>query len=433
MINHTLRLSLFVLLAALLAGPALAQRDVDFIVALVNSEPVTRNEVLNKQRRLLAQMKEQGINPPAPADFFKQSLDRLIEERAIVHFANNTGIVVSDDQVQEALLTIAQQNQLANVAALQKRYEEEGADWGEYRREIRQELIILQARDREINSRVRVSEAEIDAALREQKLGTKTNETLNIAQILLSLPDSPTPADVAQMQAKAQTLLAQLRQGEDFAKLALAHSSATDKSNGGAMGLRASTRYPSLFVDAVRSLPIGGYAAPLQSDAGIHILKLLEHQTQLVILENFTRVRHILLPLGSTANEAQAQAQLNAIKARIDSRQLSFEAAAKEFSTDGSAAQGGELGWASPGMFVPEFEKVMAALPVGVVSAPFTSRFGVHVMEVLERRQEALPEAQIRAKIRNSVRDKKAVEAADLWINETRGRAFIEYRQTTGV
>lgn len=410
---------------------AAVQRDIDFIVAIVNSEPITRNDVRVRQLRLVAQLREQGAALPSSAELFSRALSRLIDERAALHLAESTGIFVSDEQVQEALLSVAQQNQLASAAELQKKYEAEGGDWLGYRKEIQQELTMMRLRERDVDSRVRVTESEIDAALQDQKhTASKKDEKINLGQVLFALPDNPTAEQTAQAQAQANELLVKLRLGEDFASAVARYSQAADKDKGGVMGLRTLDRYPPLFVDAVRDVKIGGYTEPLQSNAGFHILKLLERQSNVVLIEQHSRVRHILLPISSSLSEVQARGQLKALKNRIEANQISFASAAKEFSSDSSAAQGGDLGWAGPGLFVPEFEKVMASLPLNRLSEPFTSRFGVHLVEVIERREVVLSEAQIRARIRAILKDKKGAEAYELWLVELRNRAFVEYRNT---
>jgi peptidyl-prolyl cis-trans isomerase SurA len=410
------------------ALPANVLREVDYIVALVNSEPLTRNEVLIRQAGLEAQWAAQGVSQPPKDVVFKRVLDQLIDERAMTQAGGEMGVRVNESQLNDALLNIARQNDIASVSALKTKYEAEGGSWTTYREEIRGELIRIQAREREVDARVRVSEAEIDQALQAQNLASTAAPDINVAQILIALPDNPSPETVAQGKQKALDVVAQLRAGADFAKLAAQASDATDKTKGGLMGLRAADRYPALFVDAVQGLKVGAISEPIRSDAGFHILKLVQRVASTTAMATESRVRHILLPITADRTDAKAKALLASYKSQIEQGRASFEALAKEHSADGSAAQGGDLGWAGPGLFVPEFERVMNALPLGKISEPFTSRFGVHLLEVVDRRQVAVSIRDQRALVQAQLREKKAAETAAIWIAETRARAFVEYK-----
>jgi peptidyl-prolyl cis-trans isomerase SurA len=411
-------------------APTNALREVDYIVALVNSEPITRNEVSIRQSRLQAQWIAQGVSAPPEAETFKRVLEQLIEERVMLQIAKDGGVRISESQLMDALANVARQNQLANLAELKAKYEVEGGNWNSYREEIRSELTRVQVREREVDARVRVSESEIDQALQDQKTDTKSNQEINLAQILIALPDNPTQAEVVLAKERAQRVLTEARKGADFSKLAEQASDAADKLKGGVMGLRAADRYPSLFVDATNGLKVGEVSDIQRSDAGFHILKLLGRQSSSTATIVQSRVRHILLPITAQLNEEQAKVQLRGYKAQIESGRSSFASLAREHSVDGSAAQGGDLGWTTPGLFVPEFERVMGALPIGKVSDPFTSRFGVHLLEVVDRKAVAVSVREQREAVRNQLREKKAGEAYVLWIADARGRAFIEYKNT---
>lgn len=416
--------------AAVNLAPVNVLREVDFIVALVNSEPITRNDVLIRQKRLQAEWATQGVAPPAEQELFKRVLEQLIDERVMLQIAKDDGVRISDSQLNEALVNMARQNQLAGLRELQTTYEAEGGNWSQYREEIRGELLRAQVREREVSARVRVSESDIDQALQDQKSDTKGSQDINLAQILIALPDSPTSTEVTLARYLALRVLAEARKGADFVKLAEQSSEAADKAKGGVMGLRAADRYPLLFVEATKGLKVGEVSDIQRSDAGFHILKLLERQSSSTATIVQSRVRHILLPITAQLNEEQAKAQLRGYKAQIESGRSSFATLAREHSVDGSAAQGGDLGWTTPGLFVPEFERVMGALPTGKVSDPFTSRFGVHLLEVVDRKAVAVSVREQRDAVRNQLREKKAGEAYVLWIADARGRAFVEYKNT---
>jgi peptidyl-prolyl cis-trans isomerase SurA len=410
------------------ALPANVLREVDYIVALVNSEPITRNDVLIRQARLEAQWSAQGSGVPPKEMVFQHILDQLINERAIMQAGKEMGVRINDVQLDDSLLNVARQNGIASLSDLKAKYEADGGSWTTYREEIRGELTRIQAREREVEGRVRVSEAEIDQAMQAQNLASNAAPDINLAQILVALPDDPSPDAVAQAKQKAVQIVAQLRAGADFSKLAAEASDAMDKTKGGLMGLRAADRYPLLFVDAVRDLKVGAMTDPIRSDAGFHVLKLLERTASTTAMATESRARHILLPMTATMTEAQAKERLASYKNQIEQGRASFAALAKEHSTDGSAVQGGDLGWTGPGLFVPEFERVMNALPIGKVSEPFTSRFGVHLLEVTDRRQVAVSLRDQRALVQAQLREKKAAEAYALWVSETRSRAFVEFK-----
>lgn len=410
--------------------PTNVLREVDYIVALVNSEPITRNDVLIRQKRLQAQWATQGAVPPTEQEVFKRVLEQLIDERVMLQMAKDSGVRISDSQLNEALVNMARQNQPAGLSELQTSYEAEGGNWSSYREEIRGELMREQVREREVSARVRVSENDINQALQDQKSEAKSDQDINLAQILIALPDNPTSTEVALAKARAERVLADARKGADFIKLAEQASDAADKATGGVMGLRAADRYPTLFVDATKELKLGEVSDIQRSDAGFHILKLLERRSSSTATVVQSRVRHILLPITAQLNEEQAKARLRSYKSQIESNRSTFAALAREHSADGSAAQGGDLGWTTPGLFVPEFERVMNELPTGKVSDPFTSRFGVHLLEVVDRKAVAVSVREQREAVRNQLREKKAGEAYVLWIADARGRAFVEYKNT---
>jgi peptidyl-prolyl cis-trans isomerase SurA len=424
---------LFAFLFAMLGWQSLfAQtREVDYIVALVNSEPVTRNDVLARQTRLQGQWAAQGVNAPPAAELFKRVLDQLIDEQVIGQLAKDVGIRVGDAQLNDALQDIARRNGLASLEQMQVKYEADGGSWSSYREEMRGEIVRQQVREREVEGRVRVSEAEIDQAMQAQSAASGTKIEINLAQILIGLPDEPKPEVVAAAKQKATQLAAQLRSGADFAKLATDNSDAMDKARGGVMGLRAADRYPTLFVDAVVGAKEGDVIDPVRSDAGFHVLKLLERKSTATAMVTESRVRHILLRISADQSEGAAKARLAGYKSQIEQGRTTFAQMAKDHSSDGSAAQGGDLDWAAPGLFVPEFERVMDQLPNGKISEPFTSRFGVHMLEVTDRRRVAVSVRDQRAMAAAQLREKKAAEAYVLWLAEIRGRAFVEYKNTT--
>jgi len=326
---------------------------------------------------------------------------------------------------------VAANNRLTREA-FHQRLAQEGMTVAAFREQIKTQLTLSRLREREVESRIRISDTDIDTFLREQtQAGTDAAPELNIAMILVAVPENSSPAEVKALEDKARDIASRARAGEDFALLAKTHSQAFDKgAKGGEMGLRTADRYPELFVEAVRALPLQGIAGPVRSGAGFHVLKLLERrQASAAMTVVQTRARHILLRPTAQLSRDQAVARLQEVRSQILSGRTSFARAAQDMSQDGSAQQGGDLGWVSPGQFVPEFEQVMDRLQPGQISEPLVSRFGVHILEVLERRRVAVPEKEQRDMARANLREKRLDEAYERWVDDVRGRAYVEMRE----
>ncbi|MFN3738336.1 peptidylprolyl isomerase [Hydrogenophaga sp.] len=421
--------------AQLASPPAAAAgvaRTADFIVALVNSEPLTNNEVRLRVQRLEQQFSQQGRPMPPRAEIVRQVLDQLINERVQMQHATEVGIRVSDDDVNQAEQAVAAQNGLS-VEEFRRRLNAEGViDTNRLRADLRQQITLQRLREREVEGRVKVTEADIDDHIREQQGGGDlASLEMNLGHVLVAVPEGADAARVAELQARAQRVADRARAGEDFAALAREFSDSPERNNGGQFGLRPASRLPDLFVNATRTLANGGIAGPLRSGAGFHVLKVIEKRQaglpDMVVTQ--TRARHILLVPTAQLSQAQAQEKLAAFRQQIVSGQARFEDLAREHSQDGSAATGGDLGWAAPGQFVPEFEQVMNAMRPGEVSQPLVSRFGVHLIRVEERRQNTLSQRDQREVVRNVVREKKVDEAFDLWMQDLRARAYVELRE----
>ncbi len=408
------------------------QRQADFIVAVVNSEPITNNEVRTRVIRALQQMAQQG-GASADADptlVARQVLERLILEKAQLQLAAESGLKIDDAAVDAAELNVARQNQL-DVPELRRRMRQDGMVPTQFREELRNQLTLNRLRDREIDARQRISDAEVDQYLRDQRANTDPSALeLNLAMLLVAVPENASPAQVATLQAKADSLRAQAVAGADFATLARTASDAPDKTGGGTLGMRSADRYPDLFVDATRSLDTGGISAVVRSGAGFHILKVLDkRQGGVATTITQQHARHILLRTGARLTEAAAVERLGDYKRRIQNGQAEFAQLAKENSVDGSAAQGGDLGWASPGQFVPEFEETLDKLAPGQIADPLVSRFGVHLVQLLERRETAVTPKEQREIARGIVREKKLDEAYTRWLEQVRSRAYVELRE----
>ena len=408
-----------------------ATRQADFIVAVVNSEPVTNNEVRARLARAEVQLARQGGPMPTRDVLAREVLERIILERVQLQQAREAGIKVDDFSVGQAEQGVARQNGMT-VDELYRRLGREGMTRERFRDDLRNQLTLQRLREREVEARVKVSDLDIDQYLREQQQGADAASTeINLGHVLVLVPENASPAQVAERQARAQQAADKIRAGEDFAAVAREYSDAPEGQRaGGLLGLRPADRYPELFVNSTQGQPIGSIVGPVRSPAGFHVLKVVERVTAgmpTTVVQN--HARHILLRTGPQLSESAAAARLADYRRRVQTGQADFAALAREHSQDGSAKEGGDLGWASPGRYVPEFEQALEALKPGDVSEPIVTRFGVHLIQLLERREAKLTQREQRDMVRDLVREKKLDEAYATWAQELRGRAYVEYRE----
>ncbi len=406
-------------------------RQADFIVAIVNTDPITNTQVQMEVRRTLQQLASQGQSAPNAREITAQVLDRLIMEQVQLNQASETGIKVEATSIDQAVQTVMRQNKV-DLPELKSRLAKDGIEFTQFRNQLRDQLTLTRLRERDVEPRVKISDPEVDQYIKEQQdiSSNPANVQLNLAHILIAVPEAATSAEQVSLQAKAQAAMTRARAGEDFATLAREFSSAPDRANGGQLGLRTADRYPPLFLEATHNLSVGALSGLIRSGAGWHILKVLEKRAAglppAFVAQN--RSRHILLSLSPQFGEAAAVEKLNDFKKRIQTGQSDFATLARENSQDGSAAQGGDLGWANPGQFVSEFETAIQSLAVGEVSAPLISRFGVHLIQLMERRNAPLGEREQREMVRGMLREKKLDETYTSWARDLRARAYVELR-----
>jgi peptidyl-prolyl cis-trans isomerase SurA len=408
-----------------------APLQADYIAAVVNSEPITNSELVKEIARVKRQLVKQNQSVPPAQELRKAVLERLINDHAQLQLALENGVRVDDGAIDQAELSIARQNRI-DLDELHTRLGLDGLSVADFRRQLRDQLTLTRLHEREVNARIRVTDGDVERYLQEMQAinADPLAQEINLGQILFAVPERATVEDAAVIFTQAKRVLDRIRAGEDFRAMAEKYSAA-DRANGGQMGLRRADRYPPAFVAATQKLEVGAVSDIVRSGAGFHILKVLERRSpsginQFVVQ---THVRHILLRLGSQLSQVAAETRLAELKQRMQTGASSFQTVAKDFSQDGSAAQGGDLGWATAGMFVPEFEEVMDRLAEGEISNPVVSRFGVHLIQVLERRRVELGPVELREAIRNQIRDNRYEEAFASWANEVRSRAFVEVRE----
>lgn len=430
-----------VVLAAWLALPLTAQAQAqqqqpqstvqtgDFIVAIVDQELVTNSEVQQRLARIEQEAARSGARLPPREQLRRQIVDALIDERAQLSHAKLVGLRIDEAEIDRAVANVAAQNQLT-LPQLRDRLREQGIDFARFRSNVRDELLLARLREREVQRRIKVTDAEIEAYLRELRGEGAGSTEYDIAQVLVAVPEGASPQQEAERRARAQEALDKARAGTPFEELVRDYSEGPNREQGGRLGMRPAERLPDLFVQAVSGLKAGEVAPQLlRSGAGFHVLKLVDRQDRDGMAITQTRARHILVRLSPQVTQQTALRRLADYKQRIERGEAGFAQLAREFSEDGSAPQGGDLGWANPGQFVPEFEQVMNQLAVGKISDPFVSRFGAHLMQVTDRRQAQIDARQQRELAVNALRERKFDQAYEEWAREIRSQAYIEMRE----
>ncbi|MET3431920.1 peptidyl-prolyl cis-trans isomerase SurA [Herbaspirillum seropedicae] len=419
------------------AAPAPSQarvepRPVDSIMVVVNNEVITRQEVADRLASVIKRMSAQNVQLPPRDQLVRQLVERMIVERAQAQMAKEIGIVVDDAMLDRAMQRIADQNKLS-MAQFRTRLEAEGMNYASFREEIRREILSQRLREREVDNKVVVTESEVDNYLAAEANAGGQRQELDIAQILIRVPENATPDQLAQRRERAEDVLRQLKTGADFAKTAAAYSDASDALSGGDLGWRPADRLPQLFLDGVAKLQDGQVSGLLKSGNGFHILKLVGRRTAdgaqaAAPAVQQTHVRHILIKVNQVVTAAEAKRKLTELKERLDHGSATFEELAKLYSNDLSASKGGDLGWVYPGDTVPEFERAMDQLKPGEVSQPIETPFGYHLIQVVERKTDDASKERTRQAARQAIRERKIEEATEDWMRQIRDRAYVEYR-----
>ena len=453
------------------------ERDADGIVAVVNRDVITRRELESRVRIAKRELAAQRIQAPADAVLELQILQRLITEQLEQQEARRYKIDVTEQMLQAALETIAKRNN-ASVAAMRQQVQAAGIPWADYTSMIRREILLERLRQRVTDGTILVSDAEVDAFLREQKARKDGNlpkiqrsepppapkppppkpqaatpAIMGIAQILVRVPEGASEEQVKALRAKAQALLARVRKGESFEAVAKEQSEGPEASRGGDMGVRLMNDWPDLFLKAVAGVPSGRVSNIIQSGNGFHILKVVgraggtpptppQPKPQAAPAPGTpggppptgpmpvqqTQARHILIKTTEVMTDDMARQRLEQIRQRIVQGGESFSDLAKRFSNDSSAPQGGALGWLNPGETVPPFEKAMNALKEGEVSLPVQSQFGWHLIVVDARRTQDMAEQFLRNQARQQIFTQRANVAFDAWLQQVRNQSYIDNR-----
>lgn len=426
--GYDARLDRFLAEARLGSTPA---SSADFIVALVNSDIVTNQELKSRYQRAVKQLPGGKVPDEQAAAFLRNLLDDLIFERLQLQAAQDAGITVDARTLDNAVATVARQNEVS-MEDLKTRLKKDGVSFDEFQQRLRAQILLQRVRERYTDGRGRISDYELESQLNRLQVGRSTPVVqINLAHILIPVPEGANAEMQASLLVKAQAIAAKAAAGANFEALAREVGSAAGAGEAAGMGLKPDDRYPSLFADLAKTLVPGRVGAPLRSGAGFHILKMLDKQSPISsdIQVNETRARHILIRALTPQAQEQAKVQLNQWAAELRAGKSTFAELARQNSEDGSAQEGGDLGWASPAQFVPEFEKAMNALAVDEVSEPIVSRFGVHLIQVQERRLAMVSRAQLRERIAGQIREQRAEDAYKAWAKELREKAYLEFRE----
>jgi peptidyl-prolyl cis-trans isomerase SurA len=408
------------------AAPADEVTQIDRIVAVVDKDVITYSELRDRIQIVLSQLEKQGNQRPPQDVLEKQVLERLISDRLQLQLAAQTGLRVDDSQLDRTMERIAEQNKLS-VGEFRTALESEGINYRKFREDMRNEIILARLREREVDNRVSVTEAEIDNLLTSQASRNEIRDEFDLSHILIRTPEESAPEELQKLRAKADEAMKRLQDAEDFGQVSARYSDAPNALEGGKLGWKNDTQIPKLFVDALKNMQ-AGQVTLVRSPNGFHILKLNNRRgAASPMLVQQTNVRHILIKPSEIVSDADAQHRLEDLKERIENGG-NFAELARQYSEDGTAAKGGELGWVNPGDTVPDFEKAMNELQPGQVSAPVRSPFGWHLIQVLERRNQDMSKEAARLKARQEIRTRKADEAYQDWLRELRDRAYVEYR-----
>jgi peptidyl-prolyl cis-trans isomerase SurA len=414
-----------------LSAPAGAVEPVilDRIRAVVNDDVITQQELTLRLNAAIKQLQKQGTLLPDNNILEKQVLERMITEMLQSQFAKENGLRVDDVQLEKALTRVAQQNKFDSVAAFRAKLEKDGIDFSKFREEIRSEIVSVRLREREVDSKLVISESDIEDYLATQANQGNKGEELQLAHILIVVPDQASADSIRSYKRRAEEAQAKLKAGAPFAQIAAGYSDAKDALQGGLLGWRPADRLPSLFADPLSKMKPGEVSALLRSPTGFHLIKLLERKSSdTPVFITQTHARHILIKTSELVSENEAKAHLQEIKTRID-KGADFAEQARLHSEDGSAPQGGDLNWLSPGETVPEFEKAMDALKVNQISGLVQSGFGWHLIQVLERRNTDVSVDQKKQQARNAIRSYKSDDAYQDWLRQLRDRASVDYRE----
>ena len=410
----------------LIAKPAVI--PLDKIIAIVDDNIITQIELNDRVKLISQQIKQQGSRLPSQDTLRKQVLERLILEKLQLDMAKKTGIRINDEMINRVIANIAQENRLS-MPQFREVLKKDGYQFSDFRENIRREVTISRLRKMRVENKVNISEQEIDNYLNQTLKGQSVDDEYHLSHILIATPEAASPKQVEDARIKAQKVFNELEKGDDFGQKAIAVSNDELALKGGDLGWRKTAQLPTLFTAVVAKMRTNEIKGPLRSASGFHIIKLLEKRSnaQKHII-NQTMARHILIRPTQVLSRDDARQRLENIRQRINTGG-DFASLARASSDDkAAAAEGGNLGWVSPGMMVPAFEEEMNKLKPGEISKPFLTQFGWHIVQVLSRRKHDNTEQFQRSQAIKLIRKRKTEEAVQDWLRRLRAEAYVDYR-----
>ncbi len=398
----------------------------DRIVAIVDDTTVTQSELDSRVLEIMTRSQKQGVNLPAANVLRTQILDQLVLETLQLNMAQRYGVKTTDEEVLDTVRRIMAQNKI-NETQLLAQLESEGQTFNEFKENLRRQMTLKNISQGVVGSRIQISDNDINNFLNSADAKFWISPEYHLQHILVPVIGSGTSA-TAEAEQKAQLLFEKLQNGANFTELAIAESKGPAALKGGDLGFRKATELPTLFSEIAPKLEQFEIAEPARSQAGFHILKLLNKRGENTQVVTQNKVRHILVQPNEILTQQQALEKIQGIHARILNGEDFYELA-KEFSEDiGSKMSGGEMGWANPGSFVPEFETTVQNIEIGKLSDPILTQFGWHILEVTERRDEDLSDEVIRNKARNLLVSRRFEDEVQVWLQELRDDAFVELK-----
>ena len=406
-------------------------RPLDRIVAVVNRDVITEYELQTRTHQVAINLRRQGIELPGMHELRSQVLERLILEKAIGQRADDSGIRVDEQMVTASIEQIAQNNHMT-VAELRDRLTADGTSYSAFRDQIRQEIVLQRLRQKEVDSKIQIPESEINAYLAE-KAGFASDETTEYHIYHILVPIAPDDTNGNKAEDLAESIVTRAKNGEDFGKLAAEYSKAEDALEGGDLGWKDASRMPSVFWKAIQANPKKGTVALTRTSEAFHIVRVADERDGVKaklagapVTQN--HIRQILLFVSDVTPEADVIARLNDIRRKVLAKQGDFASFARLNSVDNSATRGGDLGWASPGDLPPEIEEQVNRLNVGEISEPFKTRYGYHLIELVDRQEKEADPERTRYAARQALRERKLAEAFSNWQRELRDQAYVEIR-----
>jgi len=407
------------------AGVATAE-PLNRVVAVVNDDVILESELDNRETMIVEQLRQQQAQLPPRPTLRRQVLDRLVLENLQLQLAERSGIRVDDETLNSNLRNLAKQNGMT-LSEFREVLEQDGFDYAAFREEFRDQITMNRIRQEMVDNRVQVSEQEVDQMLATAESYNDQNREYRLAHILVSVPEAASPEQLQAARTRAEGILARLNAGADFEQTAIAESDGQQALSGGDLGWRKTGQLPSFFTNVVGQLKRGQISELIRSPSGFHIVKIMDIRGDERHLINQTHARHILLRPDALVSETEVETRMRQLRDRIEQGE-DFATLARAHSQDpGSASEGGDLGWVTPGQMVPEFEQAMDQLGIGETSQPVESRFGWHLIQVLARREHDDTAEYRRNRARESIRQRKTEEELEIWLRRLRDESYVEY------